>query len=103
MIENKKIYNELILEQSEMYIEKLEELQLQIESLNEKQHNEQEIVYNNNENKIINLGKFFNNKRKGERVFSIYEPIKYEDLEKLAVDVIQLNDDETKYFNNLAK
>ena len=71
--------------------------------LNEKRQNESEIVYNNNENKIINLGKFFNNKRKGERVFSIYEPIKYEDLEKLAVDVIQLNDDDTKYFNNLAK
>lgn len=103
MIEHKKMYDELLLEQSEMYIEKLEELKWQIDSLNEKQQNEPEIVYNNNENKIINLGKFFNNRRKGERVFSIYEPIKYEDLEKLAVEVIQLNDDDTKYFNNLAK
>jgi hypothetical protein len=56
-----------------------------------------------NESKIINLGRFFNNKRTNKRVFSIDEPISYYDLERLATEVIYLNDDDTDYMKNLAK
>ena len=60
-----------------------DELNEQIESLVEKQENKQEIPKYENENKIINLGKFFNNKRKNNRVFSIQEPISFYDLDSL--------------------
>ena len=42
---------------------------------------------------IINLGKLFiDNRKKNNRVFSIDEPIKYEDLERLAIEVIEFDE-----------
>ena len=81
---------------------KLDKLNNKIEDLNVKQEIEPEI-FENNENKIINLGRFFNNKRINEKVFSINEPIRFEDLEKLAIEVIDLSNEDTAYNIDLAK
>ena len=108
--DNKHLYNGSIEElkkeleiKDKEYKEKILELNEQIIDLTEKQEIEQEIPSFKDENKIINLGKFFNNKRKNNRVFSIHEPISYYDLERLATEVILLNDEETNYSNNVAK
>lgn len=108
--ENKQLYDGNIEElkkeleyKDKEYKEKLFELNEQIESLVEKQENKQEIPKYENENKIINLGKFFNNKRKNNRVFSIQEPISFYDLERLATEIISLNDEDTNYSDDIAK
>lgn len=109
-LEKENAYNDkidelkIIIEENEqLYNEKIEELKEQLEDLNEKQKVEDEIPNYNNESKIINLGRFFNNKRTNKRVFSINEPISYYDLERLATEVIYLNDDDTSYMDHLAK
>ena len=90
-------------DKDKVYKEKIFKLNEQIETLIENQKTKYEIPRFNNENKIINLGKFFNNKRRNNRVFSIYEPISYYDLESLATEVIYLNDEETNYSDDVAK
>ena len=109
-MEKENVYNDkidelkfIIEENKQLYNEKIEELREQLEDLNEKQQPADEIPDYNNENKIINLGRFFNNKRNNKRVFSIYEPISYYDLERLSTEVIYLNDDDTNYMKHLAK
>lgn len=110
LLEKENVYNDkidelkfIIEENKQLYNKKIEELREQLEDLNEKQPQADEIPDYNNENKIINLGRFFNNKRNNKRVFSIYEPISYYDLERLATEVIYLNEDDTNYMSHLAK
>lgn len=110
IIQKENLYNDKIddlnnefLEKENVYNEKIEALKEQLEDLNEKQQSMEDIPEYNNENKIINLGRFFNNKRNNKRVFSINEPISYYDLERLATDVIYLNEDDTSYMDHLAK
>ena len=100
---NEKAYNNtinelnvLIEKNEENYNKKIDELKLQMEEKNNNQIIYPELPKENSENKVINLGRFFNNRRKNNRIFSIYEPINYEDLERLAIEVISLNNEETK-------
>ena len=97
--------NEQIKSQAKMYNNKISELQSQIEDLIKIQNRQKQIetTKQNNDSKVINLGKFFNNRRKNNNIFSIHEPISYEDLERLATEIILLNEDDANYFNNLAK
>ena len=110
IVQQEERNNEQMKAQAKIYNNKIAELRLQIDNLIEIQKTQIQkdaLVKNNNENKIINLGKFFNNRRKNnndeKNIFSIYEPISYEDLERLAIEVILLNDDDTSYFNDMAK
>ncbi len=101
-IENQtQFLNDIMATQVQIYNERLEDIEKQVSQLSEKQIIENEI--SKDDNKIINLGKFFNNRRKNNRIFSIHEPISYEDLERLATEVILLNEDDVNYFNDLAK
>lgn len=100
-IENQtQFLNDIMATQVQIYNERLDNIETQVSQLSEKQKAETEII--KDDNKIINLGKFFNNRRKNNTIFSIHEPISYEDLERLAIEVIPLNDD-TNYYNDLAK
>ena len=101
-IENQtQFLNDIMATQVQIYNERLNDIETQVSQLSEKQKVETEII--KDDNKIINLGKFFNNRRKNNRIFSVNEPISYEDLERLATEVILLNDYDTNYLNNLAK
>lgn len=100
-IENQtQFLNDIMATQVQIYNERLDNIETQVSQLSEKQKAETEII--KDDNKIINLGKFFNNRRKNNTIFSIHEPISYEELERLAIEVIPLNDD-TNYYNDLAK
>lgn len=100
-IENQtQFLNDIMATQVQIYNERLDNIETQVSQLSEKQKAETEII--KDDNKIINLGKFFNNRRKNNTIFSIHEPISYEDLERLAIEVIPLNDN-TNYYNDLAK
>lgn len=107
LVEQEEKHNEQMKSQAQIYNNKIAELRLQIKDLIEMQNTKKhiEVTKVNNENKIINLGKFFNNRRKNSdnNIFSIHESISYEDLERLATEVIMLNDNDTNCFENLAK
>ena len=91
--------------QAQIYNNKIAELRAQIDNLIEIQKRQVKFegVKQNNDNKIINLGKFFNSRRKDNNIFSIHESISFEDLERLATEVILLNEEDSNYFDNLAK
>ena len=79
------------------YSEQIDELKKQIENISEKKTDE------NKKSNIINLKNLFaENRKKETRVFSIDEPIKFEELERLATEVIDFDEIDkttTKVYN----
>ena len=74
------------------YDEKIEDILNRIEKLEGRDGVDKELEQSKKGN-IINLGKLFiDNRKKNNRVFSIDEPIKYEDLERLAIEVIEFDE-----------
>lgn len=74
----------------------------QIELINEKITKlEEKRVEQNKKNNIINIGRaFIENRKYQEKVFSINESINYEDLEELAIEVIEFDEVENLYYTN---
>ena len=97
--EKNEIINFLIGEvKNKNYDEQIKNLLERIENIKHLEKNEEKIENDiveqpKKKNNIINIGKsFIENRRNSAGIFSIYEPIKYEDLEKLAVEIVEFDD-----------